>query len=331
MKKLSIVPPFLITAIISLFSLVIPMLLVPVTVEAATCPAGYTCTPTSALPNITSFTANPPIVMSGQSTTLSWTSVNTTFCWGAGMGPAKTFPPNYSVVRPLLTTSSTNYTLTCSGTSTPAQADVETLTVQALPSVANCASGYICSSNSAVSTTTSATISLDPSSPPTSSVPVTNTTQDQYLGLPVLIFDVNAQGGPVTLKSLDVSFSTSATSSGLITAAYLYQGSTEIASAAISYVPGAVANFGVLSQPITIPAGSSLPLTVKVDVSNVSGTGLTVAANINPIAVGLYGSNGASITLGNTGVQGNSITPCSDWSFHQSRGNSCDYQDCYHE
>ena len=152
----------------------------------------------------------------------------------------------------------------------------------------------------------SANISLDAASPLTSTIAVTNITNSTYLGLPVLVFDVSAQGGSLTLNSLDASFTTSGTSTGILGAAYLYEGSTLVASAAISNVPGAVANFGKFA-PITIPAGSQLPLTIKVDVSNVGNGGFTVSSNINPIAVGLVDSNGNSVVPSGS-AQGNVIT-----------------------
>ena len=53
-----------------------------------------------------------------------------------------------------------------------------------------------------------ANISLDASSPLANSVPVTDTTNNQYLGLPVLVFDVNAQNDTLHLHDVKVSFVT---------------------------------------------------------------------------------------------------------------------------
>ena len=87
-------------------------------------------------PTITSFTASPTSVTSGGNVTLSWTATNASLCWGAGMGPAKTFPISYSVIRNPLTT--TTYTLTCVDTSgnssTPANVKV-TIIPTKIPSV----------------------------------------------------------------------------------------------------------------------------------------------------------------------------------------------------
>ena len=74
-----------------------------------------------------------------------------------------------------------------------------------------------------------ANVSLDSASPLAASVPVTDTTNNQYLGLPVLIFDVNAQNDTLHLHDVKVRFATSGT--GSIGAAYLYQGSTAVQSA----------------------------------------------------------------------------------------------------
>jgi hypothetical protein len=118
-----------------------------------------------------------------------------------------------------------------------------------------------------------ANISLDAASPLTLSAPVTDTTNNQYLGLPVLIFDVNAQNDTLHLHDVKVSFVTSG--AGTITAAYLYQGSTQVQSASVS---GGIADFNNITDGTngaTVAVGTTLPYVVKVDV-----TGVTAATNI---------------------------------------------------
>jgi hypothetical protein len=114
-------------------------------------------------------------------------------------------------------------------------------------------------------TSATANMSLDGSSQPVSSIGVTNTTQGQYLGLPVMTFDVNAQGDNLHLHQVAVSVAN--LGGGSVNAAYLYQGSTPIASASIN---GGVATFSNISDGTagaSIPVNSTTAFTVKVDVS----------------------------------------------------------------
>jgi hypothetical protein len=118
------------------------------------------------------------------------------------------------------------------------------------------------------SPTASATLSLDASTPQNQSVNVTNTTQGQYLGLPVLVFDINAQGSTLHLHNLLVDIPNSG--SGYVNAAYLYQGSTLISSTAVT---NHVANFSNIADGTygaTIPVNTTVPYTVKVDISGLT-------------------------------------------------------------
>ena len=74
-----------------------------------------------------------------------------------------------------------------------------------------------------------ANVSLDSSSPLPGSVGVTNVSAGTYLGLPVLTFDVNAQGDALHLHNVTVNFTVSG--GGAVGAAYLYNGSTVVMSA----------------------------------------------------------------------------------------------------
>jgi len=117
-----------------------------------------------------------------------------------------------------------------------------------------------------------ANLSLDPSSPLKISVPVTDTTNNQYLGLPVMVFDVNAQNDNLHLHEVKVNLGTSGT--GSINVAYLYQGSTQILSASVS---NGVADFNNITDGTngaSIPVNTTVPFTIKVDV-----TGVTSSAN----------------------------------------------------
>ena len=119
-----------------------------------------------------------------------------------------------------------------------------------------------------------AILSLDAASPTTMTVPVDNTTIGQSLGLTVLVFDVGAKNGVLHLHDLKVNIS--AQGSGFVTAAYLYHGSTRISSA--SALSGQ-ADFGIIAdntEGATIPADSTAPYIVKVDLTSFSR--LTVTA-----------------------------------------------------
>jgi len=124
----------------------------------------------------------------------------------------------------------------------------------------------------------SASLSLDAVSPLTQTVAVTNTSAGLYLGLPVLVFDVNAQGDNMHLHSLTVNINTAGSTGGAVSAAYLYRGATPIMSTSI--VNGQ-ANFGNIPDGTlgaTIPVNTTLPYTVKVDV-----TGLTNSSTIENV------------------------------------------------
>ncbi len=120
-------------------------------------------------------------------------------------------------------------------------------------------------------TSAQANVSLDGSSPLQGSVGVTNTTQGQYLGLPVMVFDVNANGDTLHLHSVTVHIANSG--SGTVGAAYLYQGSTPISSASVN--TSGVATFLNISDGTpgaSIPVNTTVPFTVKVDVSGLTST-----------------------------------------------------------
>jgi Putative peptidoglycan binding domain len=144
-----------------------------------------------------------------------------------------------------------------------------------------------------------ANISLDGSSPQANAVGVTNTTAGSYLGLPVLVFDVNAQGDNLHLHSLAINVNTSNISGSpapTVNAAYLYQGSTEIMS---SSVANGVATFSNIPDGTTgagIPVNTTVPFTVKVDVTGPSNAPFAINVTASTSNVILYGSTDNSIT-----------------------------------
>ena len=127
-------------------------------------------------------------------------------------------------------------------------------------------------------TSASANISLDASSPQVGAVGVTNTTQGQYLGLPVMTFDINAQGDNLHLNSVTVNIGN--TGSGTINAAYLYNGSTQVSSASVTGGQAMFQNIQDGTPGASIPVNSFTAFTVKVDVAGLT-TSATSPAIIN--------------------------------------------------
>ncbi len=171
-----------------------------------------------------------------------------------------------------------------------------------------CPAGWVCTPITPVSAS-SATLSLDGSSPLSDTVPVTNTAQGQYLGLPVLVFDVNAQGDTLHLHNVLVSIFPSG--NGTVNAAYLYQGSTPIASSA---VVNNVATFRISDNAAgaTIPINTTVPFTVKVDVSGLTtpGSQEVVTASMSNAAgyLAVYDSRDNAVTALTGSANGNAIT-----------------------
>jgi len=151
-------------------------------------------------------------------------------------------------------------------------------------------------------TSATANISLDGSSPLTGSVGVTNTTQGQYLGLPVMVFDVNANGDTLHLHSVSVGIQN--TGSGTVSAAYLYQGSTPISSASIINGIATFQNISDGTPGAGIPVNTTVPFTVKVDVSGLLAgvSPAVITASTTPSQLSIYTSidSNASVSGGAT-------------------------------
>jgi len=149
-----------------------------------------------------------------------------------------------------------------------------------------------------------ASISLDASSPTSSTVSVTNTVSGQYLNLPVLVFDIGNRSSNSNisyyLKNLSVRFSNSSN----IVAAYLYQGPLLLSSASVS---GGVANFTNITNT-SIPVNASGVYTIKVDVSGINaGNSASVSASIDSSGVTVIDSNYNNVSV-NGSAYGNTIT-----------------------
>ncbi len=144
-----------------------------------------------------------------------------------------------------------------------------------------------------------ANVSLDAASPLVGSIPVTDTTNNQYLGLPVLIFDVNAQNDNLHLHNVSVQLVTSGV--GQINAAYLFQGSTQIMSSGVSGGYAIFSNITDGTQGANIPVNTTVPYTVKVDATGVS-------SSTSPFVVrAIFDGASASTTVYNS-IDGNATS-----------------------
>jgi peptidoglycan hydrolase-like protein with peptidoglycan-binding domain len=152
--------------------------------------------------------------------------------------------------------------------------------------------------NTSLVDTAQANVSRNSSSPLAASIPVTDTTNGQYLGLPVLVFDVNAQNDELHLNTVKVGIATTGT--GSVGAAYLYQGSTLVTSASVS---GGLATFNNIPRGTSgtvIAKDQTLPYTVKVDVTGVTSGTLSVTAAVATSsfsAMTVYNSIDGTVTV----------------------------------
>jgi len=167
--------------------------------------------------------------------------------------------------------------------------------------------------NQALTDSAQANIALSPSSPLTNSVPVTDTTNNQYLQLPLLAFQVTAQNDSLHLHQVEVDFTGVPTgnTTATATAAYLYNGTTEVGTASINTSTG-VATFANITDGT---AGASIPLNtaatfwVKADVTGVSAGSLAISAKVNTGSTKtiIYNSLDSQATNSGSSV-GNTIT-----------------------
>lgn len=158
--------------------------------------------------------------------------------------------------------------------------------------------------NSSLTDNAQANLSVDANSPLTSSIPVTDTTNGQYLGLPVLVFDVYAQNDTLHFRTVNINFSSNGT--GSIGAAYLYQGATQVASASVSGNSATFSNISNGTNGATIPVNTTVPYTVKVDVTGISSGSLNVTASTSATQT-ILSSNDSTATVSGS-AQGNTVT-----------------------
>jgi hypothetical protein len=144
-----------------------------------------------------------------------------------------------------------------------------------------------------------AQVSLAPASPLSNSVAVTDTVNGQYLQLPVFAFNVTAQNDSLHLHNVAVKFVgvPTASANATATAAYLYNGSTQIASASISNTTG-LATFSNITDGTagaSIPAGSTVVFTVKADVTGITTGSLALTGSWQSSGTTIYNSQDSTI------------------------------------
>ena len=168
--------------------------------------------------------------------------------------------------------------------------------------------------NASLTDNSIANIALDPSTPQANSVPVTDTTNGQYLKLPVLVFSLGAQNDTIHIHNLAVNFQVvQSAAKGSITAAYLYQGSTMVSSAAVTLVSGNTytATFSSISDGTagaSVPVNTTLPFTVKTDVTGVTLGNLQVTASTTATGTTIYNSQDGTVNATNGSATGNTQT-----------------------
>ncbi|MCX6715765.1 MAG: peptidoglycan-binding domain-containing protein, partial [Candidatus Taylorbacteria bacterium] len=103
-------------------------------------------------------------------------------------------------------------------------------------------------------------------------------TNGQILNLPLLVFDVRAQGDNLYLNSVKANITLGGT--GTLGAAYLYQGNTMIASASIYNGSAVFSNISIGTPGAGIPSNQTVPYTLKADVTGIANNSITISANI---------------------------------------------------
>ncbi len=129
---------------------------------------------------------------------------------------------------------------------------------------------------------------------------------NNYLGLPILVFDLNVTNGPAQLEGITVNISSPVGGSGGgLSTAYLYQGSTLVSTATVQPSGTRFTNITFAE----IPGNVTIPFTVKVDVIGVTaGPGFTVSASVFGPGITLGAQDGKTQILAEGAANGNVIT-----------------------
>lgn len=135
-------------------------------------------------------------------------------------------------------------------------------------------------------------------------VAASGSANNQYDKLPLLAFDVRAQKDTVEITDLSATVSSTGTGNATATAAYLYDGSTLLASASVNSSTG-VASFTDINY--WVPQDTTKVLTIKADIRNAASTATNFTATV--AANGPAAQNSEGSTVAPTGsATGNSFT-----------------------
>ena len=116
------------------------------------------------------------------------------------------------------------------------------------------------------------TVSLNSSTPvKTDVIAAEGSDENELSKLTTLLFDVKAEKDNVTLTTVNVTVSKTGTGGATSSTAYLFDGTTEIGNASVNASTG-VAAITDSNGIITIPAGTTKTLTVKLDIASANGT-----------------------------------------------------------
>jgi len=153
--------------------------------------------------------------------------------------------------------------------------------------------------NEALSNSAQLQISTDSSTPLAQTV-VANSgaNNNEADGQTVLVFDAYAQKDNIQFQSISGTTTVSSPSHSLPTTAYLFNGSTQIGSAAISF-NGATPDLGSFTFQnlnYTIPANTTQALTVKEDIKSADATAVTQSTVISANGVNAENSQGSTLS-----------------------------------
>ena len=125
-------------------------------------------------------------------------------------------------------------------------------------------------------------------------------TNDQADKVTVLVFDVKAEKDAIGITGLNAS--TTMTGTATLTGAYLYDGSTLVASAAVSNGSAMFTNIGGTTGYV-IPKDTTKTFTIQVDIRSASSTPGSLSATI--AAAGVSAQNSQGTTLAGSVITGN--------------------------
>ena len=128
-------------------------------------------------------------------------------------------------------------------------------------------------------------------------------TKDQADKVTVLAFNVKAERD--SLGITDLVATTSITGTATLTGAYLYDGSTLVASAAVSGGKATFTNIGGTTGYV-VAKDTTKTFTIQVDVRNASGTPGTLSATI--LAAGITAQNSQGTSLATTDITGTAVS-----------------------